>query len=431
MLGIDLGTTNSCSAIMLNDELEVISFGVSQKKIIPSVVCYKNNKNILVGEYALNNLKQYINSTIFESKRLIGHLFTDSQIQDDIKNSNVEIIGDKKNKPQYVIKINDKEIDRIYPEEVSKEILKYFKENSEKFVESKLKEKVNITKAVITTPFHFSEEREKIIKIGNDVFKDGVEILKEPIAIGLGYGFIHPCKEEKTVLFFDIGGGSFGISIFKIKDKQYDILALGGGGHLGGENFNNKLIEYVKQKISEDNRFKDIINFENKKDNRILRILFEIKRKVIKVLSQLIEDIDAEFIYEGLIENENFILDITREYYINTLCKDLWKKIFDEIEQVFGNEEKIKREDINEIILVGGSSRTPGIQEKMKEYFKKEINEIFEVDAFSTTRIKEKKNKEDYKKGMVLQNVNVDEIVAQGAAIYTFIKNDITYNIKK
>ena len=127
---------------------------------------------------------------------------------------------------------------------------------------------------------------------------------------------------------------------------------------------------------------------------------------------------NAKFNYENLIENEDFNLDITREDYIKTLCKDLWKKIFDEIDKVFGKEEKIKKKDINEIILVGGSSRTPGIQEKIKEYFNTDIKEIIEVDGSSKTTGTHEKNKEDSKKGLVLQNVNVDEIVAQGAAVY-------------
>ena len=284
VLGIDLGTTNSCSAIMLNDKLEVIYDVFSGKRIIPSVVCYINIKDILVGEFAINKLKEFIHSTIFESKKLIGRHFNDPQIQDDIKNSNVEIISDYYNKPLYVLKINEKEIGRIYPEKVSKLILIYLKENAEKELKL-MKENIKITKAVITVPYHFNEDKKNIIKnIGKEVFKDGVEILKEPIAIGLGYGFIHPCKEDKTVLLFDIGGGSFGISIFKIKGNQYELLAIGGGGYVRRGNFNNQLIEYVKQKISEDNRFKDKINFYNK-DQRILRILVEIKRKVNKVLS--------------------------------------------------------------------------------------------------------------------------------------------------
>ena len=132
VLGIDLGTTNSCCAIMLNGKLEVIYDVVTQKKIIPSVICYKGKeeKDILIGENAVNNLKQYINSTIFESKRLLGHNFNDKEIEEDIKNSNVKIINDNNNKPQYVLKINNNEIKRIYPEEVSKQILKYFKENA-------------------------------------------------------------------------------------------------------------------------------------------------------------------------------------------------------------------------------------------------------------------------------------------------------------
>ena len=407
VLGIDLGTTNSCCAIMLNGKLEVIYDVVTQKKIIPSVICYKGKeeKDILIGENAVNNLKQFINSTIFESKRLLGHNFKDKKIEEDIKNSNVEIINDN-NKPQYVLKINNNEIKRIYPEEVSKQILKYFKENAKKFIESKTKEKnVKIEKAVITIPHHFNKDRRNLTeKIGKDVFTN-VELIEEPTAIGIGYGFIHPCKEGKTFLFFDIGGGSFGISIFRIKEKKYEILALGGGGHLGGENFNKALIDHVKKKISEDSRFKGKIDFTNKdKDPKTLRILFEIKKKVNKVLSQLIKDAKTKFIYEDLIEDQDFILEITQKEYCDELCKDLWEKIFKEIDKVFNENKNIKKKDINEIILVGGSSRTPGIKLKIQGYFGKD---------------------------MILQDVNVDEIVAQGAAVYANKNIEITDLTKK
>jgi L1 cell adhesion molecule like protein len=232
------------------------------------VICYKGKeeKDILIGENAVNNLKQYINSTIFESKRLLGHNFDDNEIKEDIKNSNVDIINDNNNKPQYVLKINNNGIKKIYPEEVSKQILNYFKENAKKFIELKTKEKnVKIEKAVITIPHHFNENRRKLTeKIGKEVFKEEVKLIEEPIAIGIGYGFIHPCKEGKTFLFFDIGGGSFGILIFRIKEKKYEILALGGGGHLGGENFNKALIDHVKKKISEDSRFKGKLILQRK-----------------------------------------------------------------------------------------------------------------------------------------------------------------------
>ena len=395
VLGIDLGTTNSCCAIMLNGKLEVITHA-AQKKIIPSVICYKGDKekDILIGESAVKNLKQYINSTIFESKRFLGHNYDDKGIEEDINNSNVEIV-DNKNKPQYVLKINNKEIKRIYPEDVSKELLKYFKTNAEKYIEENAKLKKKINSAVITIPYHFSKERRKLMyETGKKVFTN-VDLIEEPIAIGLGYGDNHPCKEEKTFLFFDIGGGSFGISVFKIKGNNYDLLALEGGGHLGGENFNKALIDYVKKKISEDSRFKGKIDFTNK-DPKTLRILFEIKKKVNKVLSQLIKADKTKFIYEDLIDDQDFELVITQDYYCNTLCKDLWKKIFGELDEVFNKD--IKKEKIDEIILVGGSSRTPGIHDQIKKYFKKD---------------------------MILQNVNVDEIVAKGAAVF---KNNIKLN---
>jgi hypothetical protein len=204
------------------------------------------------------------------------------------------------------------------------------------------------------------------------------------------------CKRDEMMLFN-----------YEAPDGQKRHNRLWNGGNGWGEiklyKKDGTLIDHVKKKISEDSRFKGKIDFTNK-DPKTLRILFEIKKKVNKVLSQLIKADKTKFIYEDLIEDQDFILDITQKEYCDELYKDLWEKIFKKIDKVFNENKNIKKKDIDEIILVGGSSRTPGIKLKIKEYFGKD---------------------------MILQDVNVDEIVAQGAAVYTNENIKITGLTKK
>ena len=380
-MGIDLGTIYSCIGIIKKSNIDIVADKADRSRIIPSMVCYKE-KEWLYGNSAKNNMIQYAESTMFESKRLIGLKYKNKKVQKDIRDWPVKIIEDPITKnPQYVIK-KDNEEKKYFAEEVSSMILKYLKENAETYTNSK------INKAVITVPAHFNNfQREATIKAAELAGIEVIKIINEPTAAAIAYAeTINTDKKEKKVLIFDIGGGTFDVSILKIKNNEYYVLSSCGESHLGGEDFNQRLEDYIIKEIKKIDTFKDI-DFNKKNDKKILKILKRLRIEVEKVKIELSRESNASFFLDSLYNGEDFKLTIERETY-EGLCTDLWEKCIDKIEEAL-KLAKLKKENIDEIILVGGSVRTPKIQEMVKDYFGKEP----------------------------LQNVNVDEVVAVGATL--------------
>ena len=380
-MGIDLGTIYSCIGIIRKSQIEIIADKADGSRIIPSMVCYKENK-WLYGNSAKSNMIEFAESTMFESKRLIGLKFNDKQVQRDIKNWNVKIIEDNKSKkPQYVIKVENEE-KKYFAEDVSSMILKYLKKNAETFTNTK------INKAVITVPAHFNNlQRQATINAAELAGLEVIKIINEPTAAAIAYAeTINTDRKEKKVLIFDIGGGTFDVSILKIKNNEYYVLSSCGESHLGGEDFNQRLEGYIIKEIKKIDTFKNI-DFDDKNDKKILKILKRLRIEVEKVKIELSRESNASFFLDSLYNGEDFKLTIERETY-EGLCTDLWKKCIDKIEEAL-KLAKLKKENIDEIILVGGSVRTPKIQEMVKNYFGKEP----------------------------LQNVNVEEVVAVGATL--------------
>ncbi len=392
ILGIDFGTTVSCAAVYYNNKIEVIQ-DENGKRVIPSVVCYtkdylKDNK-VLVGEIADKNKIEYVQSTIFECKRFIGHLYNDEHIKRNINKYAVKIIEDpEKKKPIYEMKIGNYII-RKFPSEVAFEIIKYIKKISELHIKKVFNQDVKINKAIITVPFHLDEFRQKqMLKIANDAGLKEIELLKESEAAGIAYGYYRQKKIDENILLFDIGGGTCGVSVLKLK-KNNEMILLGtdGKGHAGGENFEEKLREFIKEKIKEKKEFEKL-DF-TKTDKATLRTIIKIKDRTQDIISQLSNDKDALFTIADLYDGEDFELKITREQYMQ-LCKELLDKCYGACTKAL-TSSKLKAEDINKIVLSGGSSRTPGIQEFLKNKFKKA--------TFS-------------------QEINADEACAQGAALF-------------
>ena len=387
VLGIDLGTVSSCSAIFINDYVEVIQEDISQEKIIPSVVCYKDNNQILIGKNAIRNKIEYLQSTIFESKRLFGYKFKDKEIEEDIKKWPVKIIEDPKTKkPQYVININNKE-KKLFPENIIEELLKYIKENAENYITKKTKLKTKIKKSVISFPINYTEERKKgIIEIGKKIGFEKIELIEEPIAAGIAYGFIHKSDKERNVLIFDIGGGNCGVCILKIKNLDFKILSKCGKGFLGGIDFEKKLIDYVINEIKKKEEFKNL-DF-NKKDKVTFRALLKIKDETERTIFKLSDDKIVNFKIEDLDGNNDFSIKINRENFVK-LCDDLLKKCFEIITEAI-SKANLKKGNIDEIILVSTTFRLPELKLMIKDYFGKEP----------------------------LRNINIDEVIAQGAALF-------------
>ena len=380
-MGIDLGTIYSCIGIIRKEQIDVVADKADGTRIIPSMVCYKDKK-WLYGNSAKNNMIEYAKSTMFESKRLIGLKYNNKEVQRDIINWPVKKIEDPiTKKPQYAIKVDNKE-KTFFPEDVSSMILKYLKQNAETYTNSK------INKAVITVPAHFNNfQREATIKAAELAGLEVMRIINEPTAAAIAYAeTINTDAKEKKVLIFDIGGGTFDVSILKIKNNEYYVLSSCGVSHLGGEDFNQRLVEYVIKEIKKKPEFKDI-DLDNKSDPKILKALKRLRIEVENVKLELSRETEASFFLDTFYNGEDFKLTIQRKTY-EKLCKDLWDKCIVKIEEAL-KLANLKKENIDEIILVGGSVRTPKIQEMVKNYFGKEP----------------------------LQNVNVEEVVAIGATI--------------
>ena len=275
IIGIDLGTTYSCVSIMRQGKVEIIQDSKTGIRTIPSIVCFKEEEEPLIGINAKNNMIEYYKSTIYDNKRLIGHKFSNPNIKKDLKNWPMKIIEDKKTGyPNYLIKIKNKEY-KYSPEDISSFILKYLKEYSEIFEGYK-----KINNVIITVPAHFNNlQRESTIKSAKKVGFKNIKILNEPTAAAIAYFDMFKSKNNKIVLIFDLGGGTFDCSILKYQNNEYYVLSSFGEEHLGGEDFNNRLRDYIMEEIKKNEKFKNI-DFSNKEDKKIIKFDKKMKSEI-------------------------------------------------------------------------------------------------------------------------------------------------------
>ena len=386
ILGIDFGTTISCAAVYYSNKIEVIQDEYG-RRTIPSIVCYTSNK-VLVGENADRNKIEYVQSTIFECKRFIGHLYNDPHLQRYLNKYAVKIIEDpEKKKPQYEMKIG-KQIIKKFPSEVALEIIKYIKKISEEHLKKVFNQNVIIKKTVITVPFHFTEfRRNQMKKIAENAGLELLDVIIESDAAAIAYGYYRQKKIDENILLFDIGGGTCRTCVMTLKkNNEMKLLGRGGKGHAGRENFEEQLREFIKKKIKEKSEFKNL-DFR-KTDKATLRAITKIKDKTQSVINQLSFDKDALFLIADLYEGEDFEIKITRKEYME-LCYELLKKCYEACRKALDSSQ-LKAENINKIVLSGHSLRTPGIEEYLRNVFK---NAIFS------------------------QEINGDEACAQGAAL--------------
>jgi L1 cell adhesion molecule like protein len=372
-IGIDLGTTHSCIGIFRNGRVEIATNDTGTR-VTPSMVTF-TEKEIAVGIPAKNIMGKYAKSTIYDSKRLIGRNYDDPIVQEDKKFWPFEIEEGENNLPKY--KIPDKYPNRKeYPIEISTLILKRLKDfGSDLYGEE-------VTKAVITVPAYFNNsQREATKKAGIDAGLDVLRILNEPTAAAIAYGFQNKCENEKHILVFDLGGGTFDVSILRVKNKTFEVLATCGDNHLGGEDFNQRLMKYLIDDFKEKT---DIDLHLPKYEKSIKRLVKEVENAKIQLSSLKEVSIDID----GLAEGEDFFVEVTRSTY-EDLCKDLWEKCYIPLQKAL-DIAKLTKEQIDDIVLAGGSSRTPKIQEMVKEFFN---------------------GKE------VCKSINADEAIAYGATI--------------
>ncbi len=368
IIGIDLGTTNSAFAYMLAGKPEVIA-NAEGNRTTPSVVAINKNGERLVGQVAQRQRVTNAKNTIYGVKRLIGRKWDDKEVQKDLDIMPYEIV---KHKNGVAVKMDGKE---YTPEEVSAMILSKIKADAEAFLGEP------VTEAVITVPAYFDDSQRQATKDAGKIAGLEVKrIINEPTAAALAYG-LEKAKEEKIVVF-DLGGGTFDVSVLELGDGVFEVRSTNGDTHLGGEDFDNTIVNYFLDE------FKKTDGIDLRKDNAAMQRLKDEAEKAKKELSTTTEtEINIPFITADADGPKHFEIKLTRAK-LEELVKDLLDRVDGPVEKAL-KDAGLSKNDINEVVLVGGMTRMPAVVERVKKLFGKDP----------------------------MQGVNPDEVVAVGAAI--------------
>ena len=368
IIGIDLGTTNSCVAVIENSQPKVIE-NAEGARTTPSIIAYMEDGEILVGAPAKRQAVTNPKNTLYAVKRLIGRKFEDKEVQKDIGIMPFEIV---KHKNGVAVKMGDKE---YTPEEVSAMILSKIKADAEKHLGEP------VTEAVITVPAYFDDAQRQATKDAGKIAGLEVKrIINEPTAAALAYG-LEKGKEEKIVVF-DLGGGTFDVSVLELGDGVFEVKSTNGDTHLGGEDFDNRIVDHFIEE------FKKNEGIDLKKDNAALQRLKDEAEKAKKELSTTTQvEINLPFLTADADGPKHFEYTLTRAK-LEELVGELIEKTAKPVEKAL-KDAGLKASDINEVVLVGGMTRMPAVVEKVKSIFGKDP----------------------------MQGVNPDEVVAMGAAI--------------
>ena len=373
-IGIDLGTTYSCVGVWQNDHVEIIA-NDQGNRTTPSYVAFTESER-LIGDAAKNQIAMNPENTIFDAKRMIGRKFDDPMIQKDIKHWPFKVIDDN-GKLTIVIKFKGED-QKFAPEQISSMILEKMKQTAEAFLGK------NVKKAVITCPAYFNDSQRQATKDAGAISGLNVlRIINEPTAAAIAYGLDKTFKGERNVLIYDLGGGTFDVSILSIEGGVFEVKATNGDTHLGGEDFDNNLVDYFVKEFKKINKI-DIS--ENSKALRRLRTKCEQAKRVLSTTSTT--DIQIDSIINGIDLN----MKLTRARF-EQLCGAYFRSTLDPVKKVI-EDSKLDKSQIHDVVLVGGSSRIPKIQELLKDFFNgKSLN----------------------------QSINPDEAVAYGAAVQASI----------
>lgn len=375
-IGIDLGTTYSCVGVWQNDRVEIIA-NSQGNRTTPSYVAFTpgSHGERLVGDAAKNQCAMNPENTIFDAKRLIGRKFQDEIVQKDMKLWPFQVVRGPSDKP--LIQVNWKgETKQFNPEEISAMVLSNMKETAEAFLGKQ------VHKAVVTVPAYFNDAQRNSTKdAGTIAGLDVLRIINEPTAASLAYGLdkISDNNNEQNVLIFDLGGGTFDVSLLTIDGGIFEVKATAGDTHLGGEDFDSRLVAHFSDEFRRKHQ-KDIST--NARALRRLRTACERAKRALSSSAQTAIEVDS--LHEGV----DFYTTITRARF-EELCMDLFRSCLKPVEQVL-SDSKISKAHVKEVVLVGGSTRIPKVQQLLSDFFGgKELN----------------------------RSINPDEAVAYGAAV--------------
>ena len=383
-IGIDLGTTYSCVSVWQNGNIEIIANDQGDRTT-PSYVAF-TDKERLIGSAAKQQSSRNPENTVFDAKRLIGRKFSDKEVQSDISHFPFIVKPGTDDKP--VIEVNYKnELKTYHPEEISSMILVKMKEIAESYLGTE------ITDVVITVPAYFNDSQRQATKdAGRIAGLNVLRMINEPTAAAIAYG-LNKCKEEKNVLIFDLGGGTFDVSLLSIEDGVFEVKSTAGDTHLGGEDFDRRIMDHC---IKEFERKTKLDIKTNKKSLRRLQTASEIAKKSLSSATSVTITVDS------IMNGEDLNILLTRAKFEN-LCDDLFKKTLKPVEKVI-KDAGMSKSQIDDIVLVGGSTRVPRIQKLLTDFFNGK---------------------------QLCKNINPDEAVAYGAGVQAAIISGDTDNALK
>ena len=367
IIGIDLGTTNSCVSVLEGGEPTVIT-NPEGGRTTPSVVAFSKDGDRLVGQTAKRQAVTNPENTIFPIKRFMGRMF--KEVDNEISEVPYKVV--KNSNGAVIVKANDKD---YTPPEISAMVLQKLKQDAEEYLGTK------VTDAVITVPAYFNDSQRQATKDAGKIAGLNVRrIINEPTAASLAYGLDK--KKDEKIAVFDLGGGTFDVSILELGDGVFEVKASNGDGHLGGDDFDQKIINWIAEEFNKSD------GIDLRKDSMALQRLKEAAESAKKELSSSKQtDINLPFITADASGPKHLNLNLSRAKF-DELVADLVERTVEPCKKAL-SDSGLSSSDIDEVILVGGSTRIPRIQEKVKEIFGKEPN----------------------------KSVNPDEVVALGAAI--------------
>ncbi|MDU9717157.1 molecular chaperone DnaK [Helicobacter pylori] len=368
VIGIDLGTTNSAMAVYEGNEAKIIA-NKEGKNTTPSIVAFTDKGEILVGESAKRQAVTNPEKTIYSIKRIMGLMFNEDKAKEAEKRLPYKIVD---RNGACAIEISGK----VYtPQEISAKILMKLKEDAESYLGE------SVTEAVITVPAYFNDSQRKATKeAGTIAGLNVLRIINEPTSAALAYGLDK--KESEKIMVYDLGGGTFDVTVLETGDNVVEVLATGGDAFLGGDDFDNRVIDFLASE------FKSETGIEIKNDVMALQRLKEAAENAKKELSSAIEtEINLPFITADATGPKHLVKKLTRAKF-ESLTEDLMEETISKIESVI-KDAGLTKNEISEVVMVGGSTRIPKVQERVKAFIHKDLN----------------------------KSVNPDEVVAVGASI--------------
>jgi L1 cell adhesion molecule like protein len=375
-IGIDLGTTYSCVGVWKNDTVEIIA-NDQGNRTTPSYVAFTDSER-LIGDGAKNQVARNPENTIFDAKRLIGRKFNDHVVQADMKLWPFRVVSGQGDKP--VIEVSYQgEVKKFHPEEISSMVLVKMKETADAFLGS------DVNDAVITVPAYFNDSQRQATKdAGSIAGLNVLRIINEPTAAAIAYGLDKKGKGERNVLIYDMGGGTFDVSLLTIEDGIFEVKATAGDTHLGGEDFDNRIVDFCMQDFKRKNRGKDMTG--NHRAVRRLRTQCERAKRTLSSSTNATVEIDS--LFDGI----DYTCSLSRARF-EELCMDYFRSSMGPVEKCL-LDSGIDKRAVHDVVMVGGSTRIPKVQSMIQEFFNGKLPN---------------------------NSINPDEAVAYGAAVQAAI----------